>query len=47
MILKKDLDYNRINYMLNLREKIVNNKTTVEKASEKLGVEMYNEYHKK
>lgn len=47
MILKKDLDYNRLNYMLNLREKIVNNKTTVEKASEKLGVELYNEYHKK
>lgn len=47
MTLKPDMDMNRLEYMINLREQIVNNQTTFEKASQKIGTEMYNEYHVK
>jgi len=33
--------------MMNLRQDIVDNKITFEKASNKVGVELYNKYHEK
>jgi len=47
MILKPDMDKNKLNYLINMRENIVNNKISFEKASEKVGTTMYNEFHKK
>tara|TARA_Y100000389_G_C17448140_1_gene512909 strand:+ start:671 stop:1018 length:348 start_codon:yes stop_codon:yes gene_type:complete len=44
MILKKDLDVNTLNYMLKMRNDIVNNNVSFEKASEKIGLDMYDKY---
>lgn len=44
MILKKDLDMSTLNYMLKMRNDIVNNNVTFEKASEKIGFDMYDKY---
>jgi|TARA_B110000093_G_scaffold175024_1_gene208903 hypothetical protein len=47
MSLKKDIDMNRLYYMLDLREKIINNRMTFENASKKVGNDMYQEYNQK
>jgi len=47
MTLKPDMDIDRLKYMMNLRQDIVDNKITFEKASNKVGVELYNKYHEK
>lgn len=47
MILKKDIDNERLNYFLKMREEIINNKITQENASIKIGKEMYDAYMKK
>lgn len=45
MSLKKDIDMNTLYYMLDLREKIINNTMTFEDASKKVGNDMYTEYN--
>ena len=47
MVLKPDMDMNRFKYMINLREDIVNNKTTSEKASIKVGKDLYKDFMEK
>jgi len=41
------MDMDRLRYMLNLREDIVNNNITFESASQKVGNDMYKLYHEK
>lgn len=45
MSLKKNIDMNTLYYMLDLREKIINNTMTFEDASKKVGNDMYKEYN--
>ena len=45
MSLKKDINMDTLYYMLDLREKIINNSMTFEDASKKVGNDMYNEYN--
>lgn len=47
MSLKKNIDMDRLYYMLELRKKIIDNKISFEDASKKVGNDMYEEYHKK
>jgi hypothetical protein len=47
MVLKPDMDMDRFKYMINLREDIVNNKTTSEKASIKVGKDLYKDFMEK
>mgnify|MGYP006079762341 CR=1 FL=1 len=47
MTLKPDMDMERFKYMMNLRQNIIDNNITFEKASNKVGVELYNKYHEK
>tara|TARA_B000000475_G_C15890255_1_gene404175 strand:+ start:378 stop:728 length:351 start_codon:yes stop_codon:yes gene_type:complete len=47
MTLKPLMDMDRLRYMLNLREDIVNNNITFESASQKVGNDMYKLYHEK
>lgn len=47
MIIKRDFDKERLDYFLSMREKIINNNITQEKASIKIGQEMYDTYMKK
>ena len=47
MIIKRDFDKERLDYFLSMREKIINNNITQEKASIKIGQEMYDIYMKK
>ncbi len=46
MVIKIDMDFDRLNYMLRMRENIVNNNITFENASKKVGQDMYDEYMK-
>ncbi len=45
MSLKKDINMDTLYYMLDLREKIINNTMTFEDASKKVGNDMYKEYN--
>lgn len=47
MSIKKDIDMNRLYYMLSLRQSIIDNKMSFEDASKKVGNDMFDEYHKK
>ena len=47
MSIKKNIDMNRLYYMLALRQNIIDNKISFEDASKKVGNDMFNEYHKK
>lgn len=47
MSIKKDIDMDRLYYMLALRQNIIDNKISFEDASKKVGNDMFNEYHKK
>lgn len=47
MSLKKDIDMDRLYYMLTLRQNIIDNKISFEDASKKVGNDMFEEYHKK
>jgi len=47
MSIKKDIDMNRLYYMLTLRQSIIDNKMSFEDASKKVGNDMFDEYHKK
>lgn len=47
MSVKKDIDMNKLYYMLELRQNIIDNKITFDDASKKVGNEMFEEYHKK
>jgi hypothetical protein len=41
-----DFDWNSFNYMINMRNKIINNKMTSEEASKKVGQDWYDKYVK-
>ena len=47
MSLKKDIDMDRLYYMLALRQNIIENKISFDDASKKVGNDMFEEYHKK
>ena len=47
MAIKKEIDMNTLYYMLDLREKIINNNITFEDASKKIGNDIYEQYHEK
>lgn len=47
MSIKKNIDMNRLYYMLELRQNIIDNKISFDDASKKVGNDMFNEYHKK
>lgn len=47
MSIKKNIDMNRLYYMLALRQNIIDNKISFDDASKKVGNDMFNEYHKK
>lgn len=47
MTLKKDIDMDRLYYMLALRQNIIENKISFDDASKKVGNDMFEEYHKK
>jgi hypothetical protein len=42
-----DFDWNSFNYMINMRNKIINNNMTTEEASKKVGQDWYDKYIKK
>jgi hypothetical protein len=42
-----DFDWNSFNYMINMRNKIINDKMTTEEASKKVGQDWYDKYVKK
>ena len=46
MTLKKEIDYTRLKWMLNMRENIIKNNITFENASKEVGQVMYNKYMK-
>jgi hypothetical protein len=41
-----DFDWNSFNYMINMRNKIINNHMTAEEASKKVGQDWYDKYVK-
>lgn len=41
-----DFDWNSFNYMINMRNKIINNKMTAEEASAKVGQDWYDKFVK-
>lgn len=45
MSLKKDINMDTLYYMLDLREKIINNTMSFEDASKKVGNDIYKEYN--
>ena len=45
MSLKKNINMDTLYYMLDLREKIINNKMSFEDASKKVGNDIYKEYN--
>lgn len=47
MSLKKDIDMDRLYYMLTLRQNIIENKISFDDASKKVGNDMFEEYHEK
>jgi hypothetical protein len=47
MSLKKDIDMDRLYYMLALRQNIIENKISFDDASKKVGNDMFEEYHEK
>lgn len=47
MACKPNFDYNKFNYMMNLRNEIINKNLTVEDASKTVGTKFYNMYMKK
>lgn len=42
-----DFDWNSFNYMINMRNKIINNKMNVDEASKKVGQDWFDKYVKK
>jgi hypothetical protein len=46
MACRPNFDVSKLKYMLSLRQQIENEKTTVEVASQKIGVALFNEYVK-
>jgi len=42
-----DFDWNSFNYMINMRNKIINNNMTADEASKKVGQDWYDKYVKK
>jgi hypothetical protein len=46
-VTKKNFDYKSFEYMMKMREKIINDMTTSEEASKEIGVKFYNKYQKK
>jgi hypothetical protein len=47
VIRDEDFDWNSFNYMINMRNKIINNKMSAEDASKKVGQDWYDKYVKK
>lgn len=47
VIREGDFDWNSFNYMINMRNKIINNNMTTEEASIKVGQDWYDKYVKK
>lgn len=45
-VTQKDFDKNSFEYMMKMREKIINNNTTTDEASKEIGVKFYNKYQK-
>tara|TARA_Y100000389_G_C17471316_1_gene531449 strand:+ start:16660 stop:16968 length:309 start_codon:yes stop_codon:yes gene_type:complete len=45
--IEEKFDYNAFEYMMKMREKIINDMTTTEEASKEIGVKFYDKYHKK
>jgi hypothetical protein len=46
-VIKEDFDYKSFEYMMNMRQKIINDNTTVEEASKEIGTKFYNKYQTK
>jgi hypothetical protein len=46
-VTKKNFDNKSFEYMMKMREKIINDMTTSEEASKEIGVKFYNKYQKK
>lgn len=47
VIREGDFDWNSFNYMINMRNKIINNNMTAEEASKKVGQDWYDKFVKK